>query len=169
MNRQCRDLQSGLTMIEILIAIFIMAVGLLGTATLQVRALQDTSNANLRSIAVYLANDAADRIRSNKAAVAAGHWDDVDDAAADAYCVSTTGCTAKEMALNDQSEWLENLALLPDGEGVISRNGDLFTVTVSWSERVKQGSVEDDEATEEDESTDAQGSAETTVTLTFEP
>lgn len=165
-----KQTQQGLTMIEILIAIFVMAVGLLGTATLQMRAVQDTGNANLRSVATYQAYDLADRIRANKAAVVAGHWDDLDSAAADADCLTTTGCTVQEMALNDQYEWLENLeTLLPDGTGEIERNGNLFTVTVSWTERVKQGSVADDESTEVDESKAASGSAETTVSLTFEP
>lgn len=162
--------QTGLTMIEILIAIFIMAVGLLGTATLQVRSLQDTANANLRSQAIYLANDVADRIRSNGAAVTAGYWDDLASAKETAACVTTIGCTTEEMAYHDQSEWMANVAAtLPGGEGSLERDGDAFIVTLSWTERVKHAAVADDKTTAGDESKAAAGLAEASITITFEP
>lgn len=152
MNRQ---FQSGLTMIEILIAIFIMAVGLLGTATLQMRAVQDTGNSNLRSMAIYLANDMADRIRSNQVGREGGFLDDMSGAAAFAECMNTTGCSPEDMANHDKATWLENVQnILPGSDAWIERDENIYTVYIEWDERVKQSGASMDKGS---------------ITLTFEP
>lgn len=154
--------QSGLTMIEILIAIFIMAVGLLGTMTLQMRAVQDTGNANLRSVAIYLANDMADRIRANKAGRTAGTFNNMTNAKdtnIKSACYTTAGCSGADMALHELSEWrktVEDSNILPDGDANISANGGVYTVTVSWSDRVKK------------DASKASAEATSSVALTFD-
>jgi type IV pilus assembly protein PilV len=144
--------QQGLTLMEILVTMFILAVGLLGVASMQVRAVQDSSNASYRSIAIFYANDIVDRIRANPAAQAT--YADEGNASAD-NCFANT-CTAAQMAGYDIQTWLTNIGdALPAGSGELSvAAGNLYTVEVNWTDRVEQG---------------ANAIATSRVTLTFEP
>ncbi len=60
--------QAGFTMLEILVSIFIMTLGLLGLAGLQLRAQQGELESYQRAQALILANDMADRINANRRA-----------------------------------------------------------------------------------------------------
>ncbi len=55
--------QSGYTMVEVLIAVLILAIGLLGVAGVQMRSLQQTNNANLRSQATLVAQEVTEKLR----------------------------------------------------------------------------------------------------------
>jgi len=55
----------GFSMIEILIALVILAIGLLGMATLMINSVQNNQSAALRSAATLAAYDLAERMRSN--------------------------------------------------------------------------------------------------------
>jgi len=57
--------QRGLTLAEVLIAVVILSIGLLGIAGLQLTGLRGAQSANLRTQATVLANDIAERIRAN--------------------------------------------------------------------------------------------------------
>lgn len=67
----------GATLIEVLIAVVVLAIGLLGYAALQSTSLQAGHSAYLRSQATWLAYDIIDQMRSHRA-----------DAVAGAYCSS---------------------------------------------------------------------------------
>ncbi|MGD8568756.1 MAG: type IV pilus modification protein PilV [Gammaproteobacteria bacterium] len=56
---------SGFTLIEVLIAVVILSIGLLGMAGIQVQGLRGTTSSTMRSQATILANDIAERIRVN--------------------------------------------------------------------------------------------------------
>ena len=58
--------QSGMSLIEVMVAVLVLAVGLLGLASLQARALVWSDSSHYRSIAADLASDLADRIRANR-------------------------------------------------------------------------------------------------------
>ncbi|MDB6142326.1 MAG: putative rane protein [Pseudomonas sp.] len=57
--------QTGMTLIEVLITLLILAIGLLGAATVQLNALKYTDSAMLHSQASFIAYDMMDRIRAN--------------------------------------------------------------------------------------------------------
>ncbi|GGE74095.1 hypothetical protein GCM10011533_28150 [Streptosporangium jomthongense] len=57
--------QHGFTMIEVLIAVLVLAIGLLGVAGVQLVSMQQTVNSNLRSEATIYAQSVAERLRSN--------------------------------------------------------------------------------------------------------
>jgi type IV pilus assembly protein PilV len=57
--------QQGLTLIEVLVSLLILAVGLLGAAALQLNALKYTDSALMSSQASFIAYDMMDRIRAN--------------------------------------------------------------------------------------------------------
>ena len=140
MNKMRHNLskQQGLSIIEVLVAMLILAVGLLGMASLQVRAVSDTTNSSYRSIAIFYANDMADRIRANPVAEQGNLYNDETGGAVTAGCSSAAGCNSTQLAANDKSEWLANVAdALPAGTGEITKNGNVYTVTVSWNARVK--------------------------------
>lgn len=64
--RGARRHARGVTLIEVLVALVIVAVGLLGLAGLQVRGLSIQKDAHGRAIATQLALDLADRMRANR-------------------------------------------------------------------------------------------------------
>lgn len=64
-NCTARDVQSGFSLLEVIITMGILAVGLLGLAGLQARALNAEADSFSRSQAVMLANEMADRMNSN--------------------------------------------------------------------------------------------------------
>ncbi|WP_333876975.1 type IV pilus modification protein PilV [Methylobacter sp.] len=123
---------SGFTLIEVLIAMLVLAVGLLGLAGLQATSLRNNQSAYYRSQATQLAYDLADRMRANKLATTTYT---TGAASAKADCLTTTGCTSSDMAANDLFDW--NAALtksLPGGTGAVTIAAGVFTITVSWDD-----------------------------------
>ena len=57
--------QSGFTLIEVLVALIVVAIGLLGLANLQTIGLRNSSSNHLMLQAIWLANDIIDKARSN--------------------------------------------------------------------------------------------------------
>ncbi len=62
--------QYGVGMMEVLVALFILAIGVLGFSLLQIRALQATAEATDRTMAMLVARDLTDRMRINRLAKA---------------------------------------------------------------------------------------------------
>jgi len=125
----------GFTLIEVLIALIIMSVGMLGIAGLYVHSMQAGRTSVLRHNAVTLAGDIADRIRANPRAGAAYAL-----AGANNNCVAGgVDCTPGEMAANDIWLWDQQAAAtLPNGAvNVVFNNGvnpPTYQITVSWTE-----------------------------------
>lgn len=128
--------QRGFSLIEVLVALIIMSVGMLGIAGLYVQSMQAGRTSMLRHNAVILAGDVADRIRSNPRAAAeyaiAG--------GADNGCVNgTVDCTEAEMAGNDVLLWTTQAdESMPNGEVTITFDDTVsppnYTIQVSWDE-----------------------------------
>ena len=122
MNRTLAFDQRGVTMLEVLIAILIISVGLLGTAGLQAVGLRASIAANERTAATLLAYDAADRMRANMAGVALGAYHNY-TAAQNANCLTVAGCTPQQLAQHDMWEWNNAVGLaLPSGIGIVCRD-----------------------------------------------
>jgi type IV pilus assembly protein PilV len=134
-------LQSGFTLLEVMIALVIFSIGLLGLAGLQAGGLRSNTQAQLRTIATIQAYDMAERIRSNPRGVEDGNYNAFDDTTPTASdCISNT-CTATQMATYDYYEWeLNTQNVLPSGHGTVSSalvgggTARLFTITVMWDE-----------------------------------
>ena len=60
--RQMKQLQHGFTLLEVLVAMLLAALGLLGLALAQVKALQYSSNSLTYTVAIIQANNALERI-----------------------------------------------------------------------------------------------------------
>jgi type IV pilus assembly protein PilV len=133
--------QSGFTLIEVLIAVVVLASGLLGLAAIQATALGNNHSAYNRSQATQLAYDIADRMRANSNAAAnyLGLASAASCATNDTPCTAcktiANACTPQQMAEQDRYDWNQNIGRsLPDGEGFISRSGNVYTIRVSWDD-----------------------------------
>jgi len=125
----------GFTLIEVLIALVVMSVGMLGIAGLYVHSMQAGRTSIFHHHAVTLAGDVADRIRANPRALVA-----YAGAGANNNCVSGgVNCTPAQMAANDIFLWAQQATdTLPTGTVVILfDNGPVpreYNITVSWTE-----------------------------------
>ncbi len=125
----------GFTLVEVLIALIILSVGMLGIAGLYVHSMQAGRTSLFRHHAVTLAGDIADRIRANPRAAIA-----YSQAGADNNCVNGgVDCTPVQMAENDIFFWDQQAAdTLPNGTvTVVFDNGVLpptYEIEVKWTE-----------------------------------
>lgn len=122
----------GFTLIEVLVAVLILSIGLLGLAELQVVGLRNNFSAYLRSQATQLTYDIAERMRANPAGLAAGAYL---GGATNDDCETDT-CTGAQMAGYDLRQWQNALtaAQLPGGVASITQAGGIYRIEVSWSE-----------------------------------
>lgn len=123
----------GFSIVEVLVALVVLSVGMLGIAGLYVFALQSGTSSIFRTQAVNLAADMADRIRANQAATVGYAADGAD------HDCESADCTAVEIAEDDRAGWEGQVAAaLPNGEGAVAVAGAAvpftYTITVSWSE-----------------------------------
>ena len=110
--------QNGFSLLEILVAMVVLSIGLLGLAGLQAVSLNNNQIAYYRSIASQQAYDMADRMRANLAGVTTGRYNSLTATLpSNPSCISA-GCTVNQMATTDHFQWLtNNAALLPNGSG----------------------------------------------------
>ena len=136
--------QLGSGLIESMVSVFVVSIGFLGFAGLQVNGLASTNDSLFRSKAIYLSYQMADRVRANLPAVQAGSYDALSGTGSSPGCIAT-GCTAAQVAQNDFYEWsTEVAAVLPTGQGTICKTsaetacdgtGNNYAVTLTWNEK----------------------------------
>lgn len=147
-NRNCAALsgskEAGFGLIEVLVALLILTIGLLGMASLQTTSLQQTTGSQARTQAIFLAEDLVERIRANRPNRASYVLNDPDAVACDTeFTIDNSG-----VAEDDLEEWRNSLAcLLPGGNGEVAVNGDVITVDVTWSPREDVADLDDGELT----------------------
>lgn len=112
-------LAAGTTLIEILVALLVVAIGLLGMAGLQTVSLRQLQGAYLRSQAGILAGDMLERVLANRQGAFLGAYGEA-AGVLNSGCESQTGCAAADMAGHDIAQWQANLQrILPVGTGVV--------------------------------------------------
>ena len=148
-------------MVELLVAVLIMGVGVLGISAMQMISLQNNRGALLRAEAVQLGYDMLDRIRANPAGAVPGQaYDglDIGDAPPAAGDCFANACTQAQMVDFDQAVWKCSLGDfndnadciayragvlppedrapgLPEGDGSIDVDANgIITVRVQWQE-----------------------------------
>ncbi len=127
--------QRGFSLIEVLVALIVMSVGMLGIASLYVQSMQAGRTSLFRHNAVTLAGDVADRIRANPTAGVA-----YEGAGADAGCIAGgVNCSAPQMAAQDVLVWQEQAQdTLPGGQVNVVFNGAVlpptYQIQVAWTE-----------------------------------
>jgi type IV pilus assembly protein PilV len=119
--------QRGVGLIEVLIAVLILSIGLLGLAGLQLRTLRNNESSLERGVAVVEIHAIADAMRADRVNAQNGLFNIALNAAA------PTGTTFREVVL---ASWRANLlsALGPDATGSVNCNGLDCTIMVDWND-----------------------------------
>ena len=94
----------GFSMIELLVAVLVMSVGVLGVAGLATLNAQHQRSAAAHAEAVRLAYDLMDRIRANPAGLRQGSYASGDEALEAPDCRAGQ-CAAAQMAAFDLAQW----------------------------------------------------------------
>jgi len=129
----------GFTMLEVLVAILVLSLGLLGLAGLQTVGLRNNTASTQRTIATLLASDIADRMRANYNSVVSGDYNYANYSVAAgssvvgkttyANGISTTvctpgACTSTLIAQQDIYDWNQQIcAQLPQSTPCTAGNG----------------------------------------------
>lgn len=133
--------QNGSSMIEILIALIITVIGLLGVASMQGNALKFQKTSEQRSQAMQASFDLGERMRANAPAMKLAinpyiYATPYASTVASPPTVPTCSapCTSEQIALIDRARWLVSLSQrLAGGAGYIVTNPlGGFDVTVMW-------------------------------------
>jgi len=148
--------QRGASLLEVLVASFVLALGIIGVTLMQSRSLSHNNKSIYRMQASYLSYQILDRIRANPAG---DYTSAIDDAPAAVNCQSNT-CSVADMARYDLADWKCALgkysatsacdglrpggeigaqqAILPEGDGAIdcqpAGNTRQCRITVIWTE-----------------------------------
>ena len=139
-----RSQQSGFTLIEVLVAALVLAIGILGLATTMLLGLKSDQGAYFRSQASAIAYDMADRIRLNRDAAASYVGIDTNGTIpSNPNCSNSSGgCSSSQQVSLDIREWAWNFGKadgfttkLPNGRGEITQDATgRYLITISWSE-----------------------------------
>jgi len=143
-------------MVEVIVALVIIAISLMGTAALQLTAMRVNKGGQLRNQAVFLASDLVERMETNTAVAVTG-----------GYVVAATGnppalskacddgpCAPAALAAYDLSIWQNNVSkILPSSTWAVTQTiaGDpsTYTITISWRERLSNTTQQNAAAVDE--------------------
>jgi|SRR5690554_1625026 len=133
MIKTCK--QNGYGLIEVLVAVLVLAVGLLGLAGLQTQSLRFNNEAYFRTQATLLAMDMADRLRSNleTARTSPGSYtfSKTEAIPSSSKDCSANPCSPSELAQYDFKLWKERaLSVLPGAE--VSLTPDAVGAATPW-------------------------------------
>jgi type IV pilus assembly protein PilV len=136
-SKPAPGVNSGFTLIEVMVALIVLSIGLLGISGLVLNTLKANDSASIRSQAAILANSIRDNMRANLLGASVGPPSDYDIAfgvtPTNQSCVNVT-CTPLQIANGDLTTWKNALKLqlpLGDGQIVTAAAGGVTTVTIS--------------------------------------
>lgn len=133
--------QSGFTLLEVLVAMLVLSIGLLGLAGLMASSMRNNQSAYHSTQATWLAYDILDRIRANRAGALAGAYNAANALGSPAAC--STAAPAGSIAAQDIGGWKNTIACaLPEGDGSITVTpaNRRVSITVQWND--SRGSVD---------------------------
>lgn len=118
--------QKGFSLIEVMVALLVMAIGLLGAAAIQLNALKYTDSSALRTQASFIAYDMLDRIRANNT---------VNYTLASAKASTATNDLTNPRSL-DWYDFKTNIAtqLGSSANGTIVIASNVITITITWDD-----------------------------------
>ena len=150
MNTRSTIAPNGFTLVELLVAVVVLSIGLLGIAKLSLGAMQSNGSAFMRSQATELVQEIVDDMRANEPWAISGGYNIAYGAnpGASPDCV-TAPCSAAQIATYDLSLWTNRLStLLPLGVGQVTvrqavnpatgSTENTAVVSVQWSDSVAQ-------------------------------
>lgn len=151
-----RLIVEGFSLIEVLVALFVLAIGLLGLAALQTTGLKFSHQSYERTQATFQAYDIIDRIRANKSGTGDTVNTTYNNVSLGYIPTSTTDCSATscngtQLAEYDIRQWnTANTNMLAEGQGAIckgtftndannyptgcSQSGSIYRIAITWKE-----------------------------------
>ena len=141
-------------MLEVLIALFVLSVGLLGHSKIQALGVRASTDANLRTQASYSLNEMIERMRANRPAADSNYYSTIDYASIDCAAVpakicsegtagSAVECTANEIADEDAANWICNVQTrLPGGNVAVAVAAGVYSIQVSWNGLDEDGNTQ---------------------------
>ncbi|MCD6056162.1 MAG: pilV [Gammaproteobacteria bacterium] len=133
---------AGASLIEILIALIVISVGMIGSAILQVKQLRQITQANADYTVGFQMTDIRDSMLANKVGVAAGYYKSLNfsnlASETETPC-DTANCLPEVIAKNDAIRWAKVIAAsLPNGTiSITSVTANTYHVKIEW----KKGST----------------------------
>ena len=149
--------EGGFTLLEMMVALVIVSVGLLGVASLQTRGQQFIQVSYVRTQATFLASDILERIRINtdKGVLVPDNGDNGSYRSENCSKLSASGdecdggtgtsCTPAALAAYDLAQWCRSLTsskMLPNPEVTITftfnsiSNLRIYTITMCWGNAI---------------------------------
>lgn len=122
MKAGSKGLQAGMTLIEVLVALVILGVGLLGAAAIQLNALKYTDSSRMTSQASFIAYDMMDRIRANTGA--------------DYTVTPPTSGNFSVARDQDLYDFTRNITAFggATATGSIQRHQQVYTISIEWDD-----------------------------------
>lgn len=117
-----KQAQDGMTLIEVLVAVLILGVGLLGAAMVQLNALKYTDSSRMTSQASFIAYDMLDRIRANSGAD---------------YTITPPSSPNLNVARDqDLYDFKTNIVSFggATATGTVALHQRVYTITISWDD-----------------------------------
>jgi type IV pilus assembly protein PilV len=166
---------TGFSMVEVLVALVVLSVGLLGIAKMQALGMSSTNVAGKRALAATLADSLAATMHENQAywaSPAAIGTQNASVAAVTSCVLGAPGfpapCSPTQLAAYDLQVWAQNLnGLLANAQGSVTcqaANPNTCLVTITWSEKTLAINTQGDAAAQA-----AGGTNNPTYTLFVEP
>lgn len=139
----------GFTLLEVMIAIAILAIGMLGVAGLHMVSIEHNNAAYLRSQAITIGQDIVERMRNNRDAIDNNKFDNIVSTSLtmpSSDCLTADeGCSSDQLAAIDLGQWAQMInsinndnsrQQLPGAKATITADGtvdDMFTIKIEWS------------------------------------
>ncbi len=144
----------GFSLFEVLVALVILAIGMLGIARMLMIAHKSNSSSYLKQQSIQSAYDIVDHIRANRQAAINGNYavnnlvtsgSPTIPSAPSTNCDSAS-CSSTQLANYDTWHWLAtSVSQLPNGCGSISTAAaginTLITVTIQWDDSPNQSTL----------------------------
>ncbi len=138
-SRQWLGRQKGMTLLELLVAVLVLSVGMLGVAGLQTTNMRNSQSAHQRTMAVLLASGMAERIRANRTLALTGAF------SLAKTCTPLTAIGAIHQL--EHKNWIDeihdgiNSAPTTCGEVTYDVGTRTYTITVQWDDSRSLGGV----------------------------
>ncbi|UZE95603.1 type IV pilus modification protein PilV [Alkalimarinus alittae] len=139
-----RDKQSGVSLIEVLVTVLILAIGLLGVASLQSLSLKGGTQSFLNSRAQMVTSDLVDRMMANMDSAVDGDYAGTPVAAEPTPNCHTASCSGAQMAAHDLwqvSDRMTNEMLLLRGALSVAYDAATreYSIAITWDAAVGGG------------------------------
>ncbi|EGH44087.1 MULTISPECIES: type IV pilus modification protein PilV [Pseudomonas syringae group] len=143
MAGETRYRQTGMTLIEVLVSVLILAIGLLGAAAIQLNALKYTDSSAMTSQASFIAYDMMDRIRANVDGNASANGSTNVLATYNLPNLDAAPAAnlnkARDQDLFDFKDNIGNFASASGTGSIVVSDSTLVTITIGWSDNRAAG------------------------------